>query len=66
MINEHDIRDYSETFEFVYKNSEGAKTTKEFKATNLEIVLQEFEQFLRGAGFYFEGRLDIYSRSPDE
>ena len=66
MLNEHDIKDYSETFEFVYKNSEGGKTVKEFKATNLEIVLQEFEQFLRGAGFYFNGRLDIYTEDPNE
>ena len=59
MINEHDLKDYSETFEFVYKNSAGAKTTKEFNTHNLDVVLQEFEQFLRGAGFYFEGRIEV-------
>lgn len=59
MINEYDIKDYAETFEFTYSNSEGGKTTKQFKAHQLEIVLLEFEQFLKGSGFYFDGRITI-------
>lgn len=66
MINEHDIKDYAEMFEFTYLNTEGSRVTKQFKASNLEIVLQEFEQFLKGSGFYFEGRLDIYTEAPNE
>lgn len=59
MINEYDIKDYAETFEFTYSNSEGGKTTKQFKSHSLDIVLMEFEQFLKGAGFVFEGSLTI-------
>jgi hypothetical protein len=36
-----------------------SKRTVEFNAETLDDILNEFEMFLRGAGFYFEGRLDI-------
>lgn len=35
------------------------KRTVEFRADGLSDILQEFECFLRGAGFYFDGHLDI-------
>ncbi len=38
--------------------------TTEFKAGSLDTVLENFESFLRGAGFHFTGVLDIVK--PDE
>ena len=37
----------------------GSTTTREFNADSLPAVLTEFELFLRGAGFYFDGNLDF-------
>jgi hypothetical protein len=34
-------------------------TTKEFETDYLFDVVERFEEFLRGCGFYFHGRLDI-------
>jgi hypothetical protein len=39
-------------------------TTKEFEAVTLDRILPEFETFLRGCGFEFDGHLDWYT--PDE
>jgi hypothetical protein len=36
-----------------------SKRTVEFNAETLDDILNEFEMFLRGAGFHFEGHLDI-------
>jgi hypothetical protein len=36
-----------------------SKRTVEFNAETLNDILNEFEMFLRGAGFHFDGRLDI-------
>jgi hypothetical protein len=36
-----------------------SKRTVEFNAETLDNILNEFEMFLRGAGFHFEGRLDF-------
>lgn len=42
------------------KNEKVASTmNQEFRADDLNTVLENFEMFLRGAGFYFEGHLDI-------
>jgi hypothetical protein len=35
------------------------KSTLEFKAADLDSILEHFEMFLRGAGFTFEGNLDF-------
>ena len=42
-------------------NEEGiaSKHTTEFRADDLTTMLENFEMFLRGAGFHFNGRLDI-------
>lgn len=42
-----------------FYSSPTSSTTVEIEAEALEDVLQAFEQFLRGSGFYFEGTLDI-------
>lgn len=36
-----------------------SKHTVEFRADTLETMLENFEMFLRGAGFHFDGQLDI-------
>jgi hypothetical protein len=36
-----------------------SKRTVEFNAETLDDILNEFEMFLRGAGFHFNGQLDI-------
>lgn len=37
----------------------GSKSSREFHAEQLEDVIVDFEIFLRGAGYYFRGNLDI-------
>jgi hypothetical protein len=41
-----------------YYSSKSIRTT-EFSAVLLEDILKEFEYFLRGAGFHFEGNVVI-------
>jgi len=36
-----------------------SKKSVEFNAETLDDILNEFEMFLRGAGFHFEGHLDF-------
>jgi hypothetical protein len=43
--------------ETTYYNN--AKSSTEFSAVSIDDVLIEFEQFLKGAGFVFDGRLEI-------
>ena len=40
-----------------------SKQTVEFSAVNLDDVLQEFETFLRGAGFVFAGNIIIHDEN---
>ena len=40
-----------------------SKTTVEFEANTLDEVLGQFTQFLRGAGFYFDGDVEIVDNS---
>jgi hypothetical protein len=39
------------------------KTTTEFEVDFLPEVLENFELFLRGAGFVFDGKVEIYDES---
>ena len=43
-----------------------AKRTVEFHADSLDQILPEFEQFLRGCGFYFEGYIDVVDENEIE
>lgn len=43
-----------------------AKRTVEFNSGSLDQVLEEFEHFLRGSGFYFQGQLDFIDDSEYE
>jgi len=55
---------------FDYNNFTGAeldvasKHTTEFRADDLTTMLENFELFLRGSGFHFDGVLDVVK--PDE
>ena len=40
-----------------------SKKTIEFRADGLNDVLQQFEDFLRAAGFHFDGVLDVIDES---
>jgi hypothetical protein len=50
------------TFTQVYEDQ---VTTKEFETDYLFDVVERFEEFLRGCGFYFHGRLDIVNDDID-
>lgn len=52
--------------EDLYGKPSGQKSTHEFHADTLSTVLENTELFLRGAGFYFEGNLDIIKDEPYE
>jgi hypothetical protein len=36
-----------------------SKKTVEFNGESLSVIVSEFEMFLKGCGFNFEGRLDL-------
>jgi len=42
-----------------FAHSIQSKRTVEFNAETLDCILNEFEMFLRGSGFLFDGQLDI-------
>jgi hypothetical protein len=46
-------------FTFISEHNTGEKITFEFTKEYLPDILQEFEMFLKGAGFHFSGNLDI-------
>lgn len=48
----------------LYGKPDGSKITHEVKQETLMDIIESFEHFLRGAGFQFEGFLDIVE--PDE
>ena len=54
---------------FTFINEESSyvgncKTTTEFSAAHIDDVLRRFEDFLRGAGFVFDGHLEIFETQP--
>jgi hypothetical protein len=42
-----------------------SKKTVEFSGVSLTDIMQEFEMFLRGCGFSFNGVIDVVSEEPD-
>jgi hypothetical protein len=44
---------------------EDVVTTKEFDSDYLYDVVERFEEFLRGCGYFFDGRLDIVNECED-
>jgi hypothetical protein len=43
-----------------------SKVTMEFDKEFLPDVIEQFEQFLRGCGYYFDGRLELVEDEPVE
>jgi len=50
----------------VDRSNSAVKITHEFEADTIEEVCSQFEDFLRGAGFHFDGHLDIVDDCPVE
>lgn len=42
-----------------------AKRTVEFEASHLDGIIGEFETFLRGCGFYFDGHLELVNSTTN-
>ena len=54
---------------FTFINEESSyvgncKTTTEFSSVNIDDILERFEDFLKGAGFVFDGHLEIFETQP--
>jgi hypothetical protein len=52
---EHEAPLYS----LINSKHRGTKLTMEFESENLETILSEFQDFLRGLGFDIDGQLEI-------
>ena len=50
----------------LYADIVESKRTFEFHADGLDQILSEFESFLRGSGFYFNGNIDIVEEESYE
>jgi hypothetical protein len=48
------------------ENGVASKHTTEFSADTLETMLENFELFLRGSGFHFDGVLDVVKPEEDD
>ena len=53
-------------FTFICEHDDGTKNTHECDEVFLPNVLENFESFLRGATFYFNGHLDFFNEELDE
>ena len=51
--------------DFGDENNIASKHTTEFRADTLETMLENFEMFLRGSGFHFDGVIDVVSLEDD-
>jgi hypothetical protein len=52
-------------FKFI-ASEDNTHTTKEFETDYLYEVIPQFEEFLRGCGFVFDGHLDTFDDSVEE
>lgn len=50
-------------FSFSCYNS-GRNTTVEFECEHIDEVIENFEEFLRGCGYYFSGQITRYDPEP--
>ena len=48
------------------ENGVASKHTTEFRADDLTTMLENFELFLRGAGFHFDGVIDVVKPEEEE
>ena len=52
-------------FTFVCEHDDGTKNTHECDEIFLSNILENFETFLRGATFHFEGHLDFFNEDEE-
>ena len=61
---------YYENFKFTKVTVENGRiissTEKEFDATFLDDVIMNFQEFLRGCGYYFDGEIGIISEKEEQ
>lgn len=43
----------------------GRNTTVEFEAEQIDEVIENFEEFLRGCGYYFHGQIVRFEEEPE-
>ena len=53
------MKEVENLFVFYHVSRDGTKTIKKADKNYLPDILQEFQDFLRGCGYYFDGNLDI-------
>jgi len=62
------VSKYTFTSDFVPDQLDGSnraiKVTHEFEADTIEEICTQFEDFLRGAGFHFDGHIDLVDDYP--
>ena len=52
-------------FTLIAEHDDGTKVTSEFTNDYLDDVLENVDLFLRGVGFFFDGRLNVHTASVD-
>jgi hypothetical protein len=53
-------------YHFSAYEKNGSNVTKDFKAEDLSSILKEFQYFLKGAGFEFDGNIELVPTQGDE
>lgn len=53
-------------FTFTCEHDSNHKSTMEYEAEFLQDVVSEFELFLRGCGYYFDGNLEFVTEEKEE
>lgn len=52
-------------FKFSCDNEGEDYTQVVFHADNIDVVIERFEEFLRGCGYYFHGQITRYEAEPE-
>jgi hypothetical protein len=52
-------------YHFSAYEENGSNVTKDFKAGDLSSILKEFQYFLKGAGFEFNGNIELVPTEED-
>lgn len=53
-------------YQFTAHEEDGSSITKDFSAGDLGSILQEFQYFLKGAGFEFDGNIELVPTETDD
>jgi len=52
-------------YQFIADEEDGSSITKDFNAVDLATILKEFQYFLKGAGFEFDGNIELVPTGED-